>query len=99
MQLIELLVVSFAASTLLTAAIRALARRFGVVAVPRTDRWHDRPTALLGGIAIYVTFALAWTLLVPDTERLRPVLAGATLLSLVGLVDDLHGLKPFVRLV
>ncbi len=99
MPLLEVLAVSLVVGILLTAVVRAFARKFGVVAEPRSDRWHKRPTALLGGIAIYATFVLVWTFFVPDTERVRPVLAGATMLAVVGLVDDLIGLKPFVRLV
>ena len=31
---------------------RAIALRMGRVAHPRADRWHQRPIALLGGVAI-----------------------------------------------
>jgi len=30
--------------------VRALARHYGAVASPRTDRWHAKPTAMMGGI-------------------------------------------------
>ena len=43
---------------------RFLATRRGLVALPHRDRWHDKPTALLGGVAIGVaTFASALTYL------------------------------------
>ena len=31
----------------------ALARRIGMVAAPKKDRWHTQPTAMLGGVAIF----------------------------------------------
>ena len=45
------LVAGFAASLALTPLCRKLAIRLGFVAKPRADRWHARPTALLGGVA------------------------------------------------
>ena len=42
---------SFCLALILTPLVRALARRFGFVAVPKTDRWHKKPTAMLGGAA------------------------------------------------
>ena len=42
-------------SLLLTPICRATAHRFGFVARPKEDRWHKRPTALFGGVAIAVT--------------------------------------------
>ena len=41
---------AFAAAAASTPVVRALARRFGFVAMPKKDRWHKKPTAMLGGI-------------------------------------------------
>src|SRR2546422_419467 len=43
---------SLAVALFLTPAVRALARSLGLIARPTADRWHTRPTALMGGIAI-----------------------------------------------
>lgn len=54
------LTVLFLATLLLalaaTAAVRHVARRYGWVARPRADRWHQRATALHGGIGFYPVF-------------------------------------------
>jgi UDP-GlcNAc:undecaprenyl-phosphate GlcNAc-1-phosphate transferase len=42
----------------LTPLVRAFARRYGFVAVPKTDRWHKKPTAMLGGVAIWLSFVI-----------------------------------------
>ena len=47
------------AALLLTPAVRSFARRVGMVARPRADRYHRKPTALLGGLALFGGFALA----------------------------------------
>ena len=52
------LVVIFTAtaiSIIATYLVRALARRLGFIAKPKSDRWHQRPTAMLGGMAIFFT--------------------------------------------
>lgn len=77
---------------------RALARRYGFVANPRADRWHGRPTALLGGVAIAVTVIALHLLFVGPTGA--PVLlAGSAAIFAIGLVDDLVSLKPVTKLV
>jgi UDP-GlcNAc:undecaprenyl-phosphate GlcNAc-1-phosphate transferase len=55
-----ILLATFCSSYLMTWIIRkiALARGAKWVAMPKADRWHDTPTALHGGIGIF----LSWTL-------------------------------------
>ena len=38
-------------SLIFTFVVRSGAHRLGIVAAPRNDRWHQKPTALMGGIA------------------------------------------------
>ncbi len=80
--------------------MRALARRYKLVARPRTDRWHKKPTALYGGIGIYLAFLLSHFWLQPkhvSGENLL-VLCGSGMF-LLGLVDDAVQLKPYAKLV
>jgi UDP-GlcNAc:undecaprenyl-phosphate GlcNAc-1-phosphate transferase len=91
-------VAAFGLSVLLVPLCRVVALRFGLVARPRIDRWHGRPTALLGGVAIAVTvIGLHLAFLGP---RAAPILflAGAAVF-LLGLADDLASLKPVTKLV
>ncbi|MGH9823699.1 MAG: hypothetical protein ACREDR_10680 [Blastocatellia bacterium] len=90
---------TLAAGAILTIAVRTLAVRFGIVAPPRRDRWHSKPTALLGGIAIYTAFLLGFFLFVPHHALFYPVVAAATLLFLTGLIDDLVQIKPYAKLI
>lgn len=91
---------AFVASIILTLLVRTAARRRGLVAKPRADRWHSRPTALLGGIAIYAAFLIAFLIQKPTSlsgEAL--LLVCATGMFVLGLVDDLVQLKPYAKLV
>jgi len=83
----------------LTLAVRWWANRSGFVARPKSDRWHKRPTAMLGGVAIYfTTVILFFTLGDPGTESLV-LIGAASFLFLVGLLDDLINIKPYQKLV
>src|SRR5579871_3681360 len=92
-------VLSLVLALTLTPLVRALARRWGVVARPRSDRWHTQPTALLGGVAFFAAVTatrLAFgRLLIEDWV----VLAGSAWLFLVGLVDDLFRIRPYQNLL
>ncbi len=93
----------------LTPAVRALARRFGMVAKPKTDRWHKEPTAMMGGVAIWLSVVITYFVLVrPLTiagwgnfpgSYLDAVIGASTFLFLVGLADDLFHSKPYQKLI
>ncbi|WP_157965348.1 MraY family glycosyltransferase [Euzebya rosea] len=65
---------------------------------------QESPVPYLGGVAIVVSFAavvLAAAILRPPIsglDELVVILGTAVLLSLMGLIDDLRGLGPFLRL-
>lgn len=82
-----------------TLAVRALARRFGIVAAPKADRWHKRPTAMLGGVAIFLAVMTTVIVFVPQTRASWAVLGASTLLFAVGLVDDFLHIKPYQKLI
>jgi UDP-GlcNAc:undecaprenyl-phosphate GlcNAc-1-phosphate transferase len=92
--------VALVASLAATVAVRAGARRWKLVAKPRADRWHRRPTALFGGVAIYTAFAIAYFLRRPSDIHGNVLLfACASAMFLIGLVDDFVQLKPYAKLV
>ncbi|HEX9458707.1 MAG TPA: hypothetical protein VGA84_06150 [Thermoanaerobaculia bacterium] len=82
-----------------TPAVRALARRFGIVAAPKADRWHKKPTAMMGGVAIFLAVIATVLLFVPQTRASWAVLGASTLLFAVGLVDDFLHIKPYQKLI
>jgi len=95
---------AFALAAVLTRLVRRVATQRGWVAKAKEDRWHTRPTALMGGVAIFLAFfiTLASALLFSPTYTLAsyvPLLASATLIFMLGLVDDLYYLSPQTKLV
>ena len=91
--------ISAALAVLLTLAVRAFARKFDFVAKPKSDRWHKRPTAMLGGAAIFLTTVSMYGLFVPYTFESFVIIAAASFLFLVGLLDDIINVKPYQKLI
>jgi UDP-GlcNAc:undecaprenyl-phosphate GlcNAc-1-phosphate transferase len=87
-----------ALSSLLVPLCRMVAFRFGYVARPRQDRWHSRPTAMLGGVGIAVT-VLGLAVAAGDVGRIALTLGCGALIFAVGLTDDLLSLKPSTKLI
>ncbi len=90
------------ASLGLTVPIRGLALRTGLVDKPGPRKVHVRPIPLLGGVAIYCGFAIAVlvTSQSPARGQIISILAGATLVAIIGFLDDggllHHQVKLFV---
>ena len=86
----------------LTIPVRRLALHYGMVDRPGPRKVHLKPIPLLGGIAIYLGFVLAvvLTLRGAPQQQIAGILAGATLLATVGLLDDggmlHHQVKLFI---
>ena len=94
--------IALLASLALTVPIRHLALRYGMVDHPGPRKVHVKPIPLLGGIAIYFGFVLAvlLTLHAAAQQQILGILAGATLLAIVGFLDDggllHHQVKLFI---
>lgn len=79
-----------------TPVIREIALFTGWVDTPNENRWHKKPTALMGGIAIY--FALMVPMIFYGLYDTMMVWIPMTMMFLLGLVDDLSNIKPWVKL-
>lgn len=91
-------VLAFSASLVLNPLCRLVAQRFGLVAMPSADRWHRKPTALLGGAAVAVT-VIGGTATLTLFNQIPILIAAASLMFVVGLADDILSLKPSTKLV
>src|ERR1043165_5476164 len=86
--------VAFVLALVLTPLVRTFARRLGIVAKPKTDRWHKKPTAMLGGVAIWLSVIISVQFFIPHTVYSWVLLRASTFLFAVGLVDDIIHIKP-----
>jgi len=94
--------VAFAVSVILTFPVRQLALRFGIVDKPGPRKVHSKPMPLLGGVAIYLGLIAAVVRAFHSamSKEILAVIAGATLLLLVGILDERgflhHQIKLFI---
>ena len=91
--------VSFALALALTPVVRVLARRLGFIAKPKTDRWHKKPTAMMGGVAIWLAVVITIVTLVPHTAPGWVIIGAASFLFAVGFIDDWLHIKPYQKLI
>ncbi|MEM6730037.1 MAG: MraY family glycosyltransferase [Myxococcota bacterium] len=83
----------------LTPRVRAAALRFGVLDQPnQTLKTHREPVAYLGGIAVYLAFLIALSLIFEFRGELLGLLLGSTLIVMLGLFDDLRAISPGLKL-
>jgi UDP-GlcNAc:undecaprenyl-phosphate GlcNAc-1-phosphate transferase len=98
---VPILVVGFAAALGLTPISRQIALRLGFVDKPAARKLHQSATPLLGGLAIYIAFAIALLLFSPPQHLVEfgAILSGAAFLALIGGLDDKYNLGIRVRLL
>ena len=88
---------AFAATLILLWILDPVALHIGLVDQPGGRKTHDRPTPLIGGIAMSLAFAFAVLWLEIPISNYRLLFAGALVLLAVGILDDLHELSARVR--
>ena len=91
-------VIALGLSLGLTPLCRIVAHRLGYVAKPSEGRWHKKPTAMFGGVAIAATTLCLGVVVAPDA-RLWLLIACGLATAAFGLVDDVLSLKASTKLI
>lgn len=98
--------ISFAVALLasfgMTPSVRQFALHIGMVDHPGPRKVHQAPVPLMGGLAIYLGVLLAWLVSLEGRgawSQVLGILAGATLLAIVGLLDDRGLLHHQIKLM
>lgn len=98
-----ILLFSFSVSAILTPVMRLVALKLRIVDVPGGRKIHEKPTPLLGGVAIVVAFSVALLANMILGKDVVLLLCGGIVVALMGLVDDWRGvsarLKLFVQIL
>lgn len=95
-------IVALVLSLVFTPLVRLLAIRLNIMDHPNPIKTHRAPIAYLGGVAIYLAFILAIILALVlglPFKEISVIIIGATLIMILGLVDDLHPLSFKTKLV
>src|SRR5271169_6349463 len=98
--------VAAAVTALLTPLTMRLARTVGAIDEPRERGLSERPTPLLGGLAIFAGALVAGLIWLPagyarehQPQLWHGVLLAATVITIVGALDDRFDLHPAVKLL
>lgn len=83
----------------LTPSIRRLAQTSGSMDYPAPRRINREPVPNMGGIAIYLGFLVSAFFLLPLNLARQGLFLGATVVLLVGILDDYKGLSPKAKLL
>jgi UDP-GlcNAc:undecaprenyl-phosphate/decaprenyl-phosphate GlcNAc-1-phosphate transferase len=90
---------AFAVTALITPLVRRFALAHGIVDHPNEARKiHRAPVAYLGGCAIFAGFLVATAVFLPPSRQLIALVLGCLVLVVVGVIDDMRGLSPWVKL-
>lgn len=106
MVLISTLIVSAIATPL----VRFLAFKIGAVDNPNARRINKVPMPTAGGLAIFISFALATLTFLPGMVKhldyngtylqyVLPIVVAGGIVIVTGLIDDIKELKPFPKLI
>ena len=80
-----------------------LAKAWGMIDDPKTHIHpkviHTRPTPRGGGLAIYIGILTAALIFLPLDKHLTGILIGASIVIVMGILDDKYNLNPYVRLL
>ncbi len=99
MELLKSGIITFLASLFCIWLLRPLAIRIGFVDRPNGRKWHEKNVPLIGGIALFFSFWFALLALSTSLLPYRGMLAGSSILVLMGVVDDFRDLSSKLRLV
>lgn len=94
------LLFAFLMTYALTPAVRRLAVRIGAIDIPKDERrMHNRPIPTIGGLAIFLSFALGVIALIPMNSAYTGLLLGAVMITASGVLDDVYALNAPQKLL
>ena len=94
--------VAIVVSVLSTPLVIKLAGKLGLIDDPKTHKHpkviHTYPVPRGGGLAVFLAVAIACLIFLPLDKHLKGILAGAAVLTVMGILDDKYNLNPYLRL-
>ncbi len=93
-------------STFIACAVTPLvikfAHKIGIIDDPAKSKHpkviHTYPTPRGGGLAIYIAIVIAALIFLPLDKHLVGILAGASIIVVLGILDDKFNINPYLRL-
>jgi len=85
-------------SLLLTPLVIKFAIKIGATDKPNQRKVHKEVMPRLGGLAIFISFLIGMAILMPESPFIWPILIGAMIIIITGILDDLYELSAIIKL-
>lgn len=95
---LQLILLTMIVSLILTPLVIVLSIKIGAVDMPNVRKVHTKPVSVLGGSVILISFLIGLWWGKPVEHETVPIILGAIVIYIIGLVDDLYDMKPLVKL-
>jgi len=79
--------------------IKALSEHYGFVDTPNKRKVHNEATPRLGGLGIFLSFLICFYFLGEFNSITLSLIAGATIIVIVGMCDDICSIRPRYKLL
>lgn len=86
-------------SAILIPIVKIVGMKFGVYAKENNRTIHHGKIVRIGGVAIYLAFAICYFLFIRNTKTFHGVFIGATIIFIEGLIDDIFEIKPIFKII
>jgi UDP-GlcNAc:undecaprenyl-phosphate GlcNAc-1-phosphate transferase len=87
------------ATAMFISLLRPVASKLGLIDIPDARKQHQKQTPLIGGLAVYIGLMVALFIFIPVSDTTAYMLSTASLVMLIGLIDDIKDLGVKVRLL
>ncbi len=85
-------------SYLITPLVALIATRFKIIDVPAKNKLHKKSIPRLGGVAIFIAYALPLLLINGFNFSARTILFGGLLILIIGAIDDVQRVSAVYKL-
>ena len=99
MKYIEVGIIAFAVSYILTPYLAQVGKKQNMVDLPNHRKIHNGAIPNLGGIVIFFGFLLSLLFIVQIEGQIKILLAAGVIILLLGMVDDIVDLPPKLKFI
>jgi len=85
--------VTLIACVILVPVVKKIAEHIGAIDVPNARKVHTKPTPLIGGLAIFLSFLIGFILFCEPSDQMNSILIGGMIIILLGIFDDIKPIK------
>lgn len=95
-------IAAFFIAYLSTPLVIDFAKKFDLIDDPKRNRHpkkiHTYPVPRAGGLAIFIAVVVSTLIFLPFDKHLIGILVGASVITIMGILDDKYDLSPYLRL-